>query len=719
MSSITLRASYVPIPGRSFPPSPVSLLPAAALLPTPWLRMRDDGVPDAQTILHDVRIHNDLFLAGIVVLYWEHLVTFEDEVKYLWQRARTASTYAFLLNRYLASFGNLVVLVFHFTPLPSTVQSPTRCCRIDSFAELERRCNGANLFRQLLLLLNQIVICVLLTLRIYAIYGRGSHLWKYLIVTGLCLLAISVWAVSGSRGTPLPDDTAGGCHTGVSEKVAVHLVVPWEALFVYDWLIFAALFARSIRARREENVRLQIAPRDGEFPLFSLLIRDGAIYFVVMALTNLANILTFYFTRSIIKGCVSTLASCLSVTMMSRLMINLHKADAVKGIFSSNATIDHWRYGTGRPSVELDSSVPCRMVEAAQPQLTWDVGIRNVLHIVGIVILYWDHILMLGDEIHILWLRPARRSKSAYWFFAIRYTAFVGNLLITLGMFYPTVSPEVRPRYLPVVCLLAPCYAYHILHQLVLVFMQALVAMVMFLRIYALYNRSRRVLAGLIAVCIPLVALIAWSLVGQKTRPAPMLSGGCNLLMSRRTSNHVVGAWFALFMYDSVIFGLTIYKTYSTWRRAGSPEHLPIHALIFRDGEMFCVLYFGALALINFSNIITFYLTSYFQPLLRGSMSTFASCVSVSLMARLMLNLHRKADAGVFDGTIHLSHISIPPIAGADEQDAAGQDVEADAIALASGRRLMGEIETPTTATFVHEPAVVEQRRSQGDDWTV
>ncbi|CAK5272337.1 unnamed protein product [Mycena citricolor] len=658
-----------------------------ALLPTPWLRMRDDGVPDAQTIIHDVRIHNDLFLAGIVVLYWEHLVTFEDEVKYLWQRTRTASTYAFLLNRYLASLGNLVVLVFHFTPLPSTVQRREPVSSAASPSQSDRDLWWACLL--FMACVGSHEMPVLLTLRIYAIYGRGSHLWKYLIVAGLGLLAISVWAVSGSRGTPLPDDTAGGCHTGVSEKVAVHLVVPWEALFVYDWLIFAALFARSIRARREENVRLQIAPRDGEFPLFSLLIRDGAIYFVVMALTNLANILTFYFTRSIIKGCVSTLASCLSVTMMSRLMINLHKVDAVKGIFSSNATIDHWRYGTGRPTVELDSSVPCRMVEAAQPQLTWDVGIRNVLHIVGIVILYWDHILMLGDEIHILWLRPARRSKSAYWFFAIRYTAFVGNLLITLGMFYPTVSPE-----------------------LVLVFMQALVAMVMFLRIYALYNRSRRVLAGLIAVCIPLVALIAWSLVGQKTRPAPMLSGGCNLLMSRRTSNHVVGAWFALFMYDSVIFGLTIYKTYSTWRRAGSPEHLPIHALIFRDG----VLYFGALALINFSNIITFYLGG---PLLRGSMSTFASCVSVSLMARLMLNLHRKADAGVFDGTIHLSHISIPPIAGADEQDAAGQDVEADAIALASGRRLMGEIETPTTATFVHEPAVVEQRRSQGDDWTV
>ncbi|KAK7455230.1 hypothetical protein VKT23_011103 [Stygiomarasmius scandens] len=65
----------------------------------------------------------------------------------------------------------------------------------------------------------------------------------------------------------------------------------------------------------------------GRVSLMQVLIADGSLYFVVMALANLINILTFYLAEPAFRGGLSSFASCISVTMMSRLMLNLRAAN--------------------------------------------------------------------------------------------------------------------------------------------------------------------------------------------------------------------------------------------------------------------------------------------------------------------------------------------------------------------------------------------------------
>lgn len=50
----------------------------------------------------------------------------------------------------------------------------------------------------------------------------------------------------------------------------------------------------------------------------------------------------------------------------------------------------------------------------------------------------------------------------------------------------------------------------------------------------------------------------------------------------------LAAAWEALFLYDSMIFGLTLYKTWSTSREyvTTSRSLPPLVTLIFRDGEL-------------------------------------------------------------------------------------------------------------------------------------
>ncbi|KAJ7151983.1 hypothetical protein C8R46DRAFT_1042870 [Mycena filopes] len=273
--------------------------------------------------------------------------------------------------------------------------------------------------------------------------------------------------------------------------------------------------------------------------------------------------------------------------------------------------------------------------------------------------MYWDHLITLGgyllnqdsrsptsmstrtkhgvdDEISFLWKRA--RSASAGWFFAVRYAGFAGNIPVTVFTFY-TMAPKW-------------CHAYHIGHQVVLVGAQLLVSLVMLLRVHALYGRSVRLMVGLGGIVLLLVGVVLWSMQDQRSTPIEGFPG-CHVQVAQSTSyrrppQNIIGlaaAWEALFTFDALIFGLTVFKTYSMWRRGETQVPLPIHRLILRDGA----LYFAAMACANLCNILTFY------PVLAGSLSTFASCASVAIMSRLMLNLHQKADAGVLTPHLHIS----------------------------------------------------------------
>ncbi|KAJ7841601.1 hypothetical protein B0H14DRAFT_3457371 [Mycena olivaceomarginata] len=186
------------------------------------------------------------------------------------------------------------------------------------------------------------------------------------------------------------------------------------------------------------------------------------------------------------------------------------------------------------------------------------------------------------------------------------------------------------------------CEQYSFGHQIILVVTQFLVSVIAILRTYALYNRDKRVLGGLVILGVCFMAVTSWTVHGQHSIPVTVFPG-CHLGVTERTffsGYHLSASWVALFLFDATILALTLLKTYSTRLLLGGGEEIPLHMLIMRDGAM----YFAAMAFANLANIITYYLTG---PLIRGSLSTFANCVSVSMMSRLVLNLHAKANTGI------------------------------------------------------------------------
>ncbi|THH16609.1 hypothetical protein EW146_g4060 [Bondarzewia mesenterica] len=117
-----------------------------------------------------------------------------------------------------------------------------------------------------------------------------------------------------------------GCHLAMSDATGIRVVVDWEWECFLDIMIFGLTVARTYQHRDVRTWSWGLGRRNAG--LMQLFLRDGALYFAAITLTNLLNILAYYLAPPMLKGGLSTFSTCVSVTMMSRLMLNLHEAVA-------------------------------------------------------------------------------------------------------------------------------------------------------------------------------------------------------------------------------------------------------------------------------------------------------------------------------------------------------------------------------------------------------
>ncbi|THU97756.1 hypothetical protein K435DRAFT_965285 [Dendrothele bispora CBS 962.96] len=301
-----------------------------------------------------------LHLCAIVILYWDHIITFPSEVEFVWKHPISKGSILFFLNRYFSSLGNIVVTYGLF----SSNLSPSRC-------------NHLHLFREILLVITQLIVCVLLTLRTWALYACSRRVLIFIMCCVLTVAAMACLVIFyGHRSQPTV--TSIGCHaqskinSATSTSLRVHtamspehwlpplgVAAAWETLFLYDTVVFVMTLLKAYQVR---GLLL------GRMSLLYLVLRDDAIYFAVMALANLVNILTFYLCEPYMKGGVSSLASAISVTLMSRLMLNLHKEAGVDPCSTNYSTCEFAvRTGSGEPDILfVDSSVRSEDREGCQ-----------------------------------------------------------------------------------------------------------------------------------------------------------------------------------------------------------------------------------------------------------------------------------------------------------------------------------------------------------------
>ncbi|KAJ6474773.1 hypothetical protein C8R45DRAFT_1077458 [Mycena sanguinolenta] len=242
------------------------------------------------------------------------------------------------------------------------------------------------------------------------------------------------------------------------------------------------------------------------------------------------------------------------------------------------------------------------------------------LNLASFTLLFYDFFLTLDLEISRYRGRPLKVGTVL--FFVNRYGTLFGNIPVVVQNLWTIHNDPIKitdPR----------CQHLETYHEYFIVTSQLLIGLILLLRTYVLYQRSKRVLAFMILVG---VAAIGWSVTNEQSddhndnvRQCFEVSFG--ITAARGAS--LASAWAGSGTFDLITFLPTLYKGLSSSRVSG----INFLGVLLRDGS----IYFGITTLCNLWNILSFVLDT------RGFATTFTNIISSVMLSRLMLNLRDPA----------------------------------------------------------------------------
>ncbi|KAJ8074772.1 hypothetical protein PM082_019097 [Marasmius tenuissimus] len=228
------------------------------------LSLTDTELEQLKRCIYNVRLGDGILFAGSALFFFDHLLTFGNEVKFL-SRSRRPSlgTTPFVICRYSA-LGTAILAV---TPVRSNAT-------VDSVGTV---------LRLAAIIASEIVLAV----RTWAIWGRNRKILYSLFTVALCAVipaAIIVGkALTTNQIRPLiTPELTHLCSATVSD-IKIAFIVPYILTICYEILTLALSLYRIAKWRQSipENIRA---------PLLDTLWRDGIMYFTFMLLLSFMNI---------------------------------------------------------------------------------------------------------------------------------------------------------------------------------------------------------------------------------------------------------------------------------------------------------------------------------------------------------------------------------------------------------------------------------------------
>ncbi|KAJ3892294.1 hypothetical protein GG344DRAFT_64696 [Lentinula edodes] len=227
-------------------------------------------------------------LIEFVILAYDYLLTFDLEIERFWKRdTKRLAAILFFVNRYLTLLGNVPFVLLFFRPGLILRYSDGR--------------EALDLYAQILIYVVQINISILFLLRMHAIYGGSKRIAGFLgvVLIGMMVNNVVQLYLADRTGPAAVDPPSASAQVGTIPSFSD----TQSGLFV-DWNIYGYMMSRGIG---------------------TVVMRDGLMYFGIITLATLANILAFAFGTEFTKGLLPIFSNIISSVMMSRLMLNLRE----------------------------------------------------------------------------------------------------------------------------------------------------------------------------------------------------------------------------------------------------------------------------------------------------------------------------------------------------------------------------------------------------------
>jgi len=273
--------------------------------------MENSGSP-INSVDNELFIYECILVASFVVLYYDYILTLSDELDRYWVRRRkmTIATILFFLNRYLSIFGYMPFFISYFWPSsgPNRLQT---CLRFGSY-------------HMYLVVVVQVNVATISILRTYALYGRSRYILVLLIAATATAAGFGLWCVLGVRKDTYSEEDlpTRSCLLPLSDESSKRQLWGWAGLLGFEILVFALTLYKSIYLATKT---------EGRYRILDIMLRDGALYFGIIALSSISVIVSFRLNKKHERGMTATLTNALASSVISRLMFNLRDPRLASG----------------------------------------------------------------------------------------------------------------------------------------------------------------------------------------------------------------------------------------------------------------------------------------------------------------------------------------------------------------------------------------------------
>ncbi|KAJ3717230.1 hypothetical protein DFJ43DRAFT_800311 [Lentinula guzmanii] len=244
-----------------------------------------------------------------------------------------------------------------------------------------------------------------------------------------------------------------------------------------------------------------------------------------------------------------------------------------------------------------------------------------------------DYFVTLEDEVRHIW--PQRLNFAKFMFLWIRYYT-LALLVFDVVQIHVFALPGVTSDNL--------CVAMDSIIRVVGAISLWSVEIIMQLRIYALFNCSKRVAITNCILFLGSIAGFIYILVHNAQRRRAVISTAITLPLPGCPSIHSGiewAQWVPATIYEGILFGYALYKTIkSQAARLRNGVHISLHTLLLRDNLLYffsitCILVFNNLMVVGVTHIPWF------------SYGPFHAAVGI-LTTRMILNVRKAASRTSF-----------------------------------------------------------------------
>ncbi|KIM79938.1 hypothetical protein PILCRDRAFT_9833 [Piloderma croceum F 1598] len=267
----------------------------------------------APAIFSSFQLNNYISIAFVMLLLYDHVITLDKEIEWIWTLRWRLPKVIFIVNRYIITTCLLIDFLPNFIyPLPLSLYVLHTCMACHEHADPRTSsCTWYNRLTVWVPILGFYPAQILMAIRICSLYGNSKILIGFLATLWLSTLiysAVLFKLASNGWSTVFPYVNQGGCW--LNSTSTINIAVPTRAVCLSIEGTFMFLIAYKIRPYQRRLNRT-----------ITVLARDSIAYFIIIFILqslNLYSDINFNFPLAL-----SGPAMCTTSIAVGRMMMNI------------------------------------------------------------------------------------------------------------------------------------------------------------------------------------------------------------------------------------------------------------------------------------------------------------------------------------------------------------------------------------------------------------